>query len=318
MKLFFSGITPEIAKEYYEKSKGINGEKEPEKIDVLVSFYTTLGNTMNTTKAFKEYVDEIMLDSGAFSTFSKPSSERYHIKNRFKMYLKYTINSLSFKKTDTSTPHSLYKIIMSFDEYSTTEKLQENIDIYNELRDIEKAIAPVLHDMNDYENEIRGYYGEQKVRGRKKAKPEFIAIGKLGKEKSPEILNPMIDKIHSFGCKCHVLGVSSFDVLSNCRLDTCDSTSWLKYANYGLINYFSVINGSPYNETVQVQEIENIDKNIKYQKFDEFPYSKDLINDMMNIGIEEKDFRNSKRQKSRMFANIYYTRRMMDYINGCI
>lgn len=77
MKFFFSGMTPEIARDYVERSNKVKQKPFEDKLDILVSFYTTLGRTYDTTLAFKPYVDQIILDSGAFSTFNKPLEREY-------------------------------------------------------------------------------------------------------------------------------------------------------------------------------------------------------------------------------------------------
>ena len=115
MEFYFAGMSDiNILIEYYQRTN--------KKINLMLSFEGLHGKVIEYVKSSARYAGKIMLDSGAYSVFSKPSLLGNLLIN-FPLYLE---NHPEFLKENISH-------VFSLDYNSDTEKFSLNFDIYKKL-----------------------------------------------------------------------------------------------------------------------------------------------------------------------------------------
>lgn len=301
MELFFASVgDTDIAKKYFDCT-GV-------KINVLFSYYYIKDNVKEKIALQKDYVNKIMLDSGAFTLFGKPN-EIETLNNKYRIFLEK--NKQYVDETFCNT--------FSLDYMKSHEDFDDNHHAYLELRQLYPNIIPVVHQFisDEDDDEIETYLLD---------KPNVISIGQIESRTSednyPKII-ASVDRIKQ-KCRCHLLGVTAYDVLKEVpNLDTCDSQSWLEYATKGQI-LFNKINSDRLFENYIVYFPRNEEFNKKGVYYKDWQYDTgdkygdyDLfLNEIKDkLGFTLSDLTGDN-VENRKICNIYYQLKMIKYINA--
>ena len=186
-------------------------------INILGSYGTTTNDYYEVIFKHPDLYHEIILDSGAFS-INNPNNQS--VNNRltfdgFKAYCKHTKDK--------------FKFIINYDEDFTPSGFEKNNE---NLKDLEEAGIPVVPVIHDYEaenfDEIEFYLRHGY---------DLIALGYAEHKKAK--VKTAVKRITSNGCKVHVLGITSYDVLKDLPVHYCDSSNWTQAVAFGYIYFWN-------------------------------------------------------------------------------
>ena len=185
--------------------------------------------------------------------------------------------------------------------------------MFIDLRRVYENITPVIHTIKPHNLELDEY---------ESYKPRVIAIGQnkdRSKKSKRTLLQNTIKRIQ-LRSKCHLLGVSSEDMLEDVPyLDSCDSKSWLDYATRGQILFNRLDKNNLVSYVIYFPEFENTKPRGNDVLFDEMPDNdKKIFLDEMNkhLQLSIDDLRNTNRVEARLFANIFYEQRKFAHLNS--
>lgn len=309
MEIFFAGgPTNKIFIKFYEKTG--------RKVSILKNYYELNdSNFENTILSYKPYVDKIMLDSGAFSANNSLSAKEAEIiKKRYPFFLKQHTKFLC---------ENIYRVF-TYDFRFDAEGHHDNYFLYLNLRDNYKDICPVIHRYteNGLNTEIHEY---------SQYNPPAIAIGQIISENtgnnrtSPSNISQLQETINSIkqtNSDCHLLGITKPNALLNLQnYDTCDSTSWSYYARTGEVYIFwppdNKCNKYLSRDFKIPQMLKHKDnKNSLYNKNNTAIRTRFFDEMKKELQLNEIDFNNSSSTESLQLANLYYSLKLMDYINS--
>lgn len=300
MLFFAAGINSvNFLKTYYEASLT--------KINIMLSYHTVKDNVIEKVQKFSPYVDKFMLDSGAFSVYSKEDLLT-NLLNTYPLYLKNNRNDLE----------NIFYAVYNLDYKSgqDTFSFSENLDMFKSLYKVYPKIVPVIHNIDAINPELDIY---------EKYSPEIIAIGqneKRGKEKFRNLLQDTINRIRTKS-RCHLLGVSDFKIINNVyNVTSVDSKSWLDDSVKGkIVRYFDYdINSQNRFHEICIKFPENMYCNKKsgeilYDELDNNTKEK-FLNEMKDkLGLTREDFFTANREVTRQLANLYYIQKKISLIS---
>jgi hypothetical protein len=279
MLIFHAIENPEIIPEFYEKTNI--------KLNILISYAFQKGNISKLVDTYRDKINLLYLDSGAYSVFTG--------KTKISLY-EYTIFLKKYGKR--------------FDECFTLDDKFDDAD-HNLLnqRELEEKLSgqglkpvPVIHDFDDPHKEF-GLYVE--------LGHTFIALGSMGARK--KIPNITISKIiEDFpDIKIHLFGTLNFNKLKKFKPYSADSSQWIKQATKGgSINYWRSSENKFKNFSVGGVESETRKhKHIKKSEFydemmaffnEKFGYTYEMILNDANV---------------RSILNLYSLVQVEEYIN---
>ena len=204
MKIYFAGIESMVDRERdYVKKNSIYG---------LTSFF----NVNKKTEELIPYLNDFLLDSGAFSFFS--NSKRVD----WIKYIKDLANFINRNKIDKFFELDIDKLI-GYDKV---------LELRHRLEDATgKPVIPVWHKSRGKEIFL------QMCEEYKYVAVGGIVIKEIKKADYP-VFNYLIDEAHKRGARIHGLGFTNMQGLKKYHFDTVDSTSWLAGGKYGAVYYF--------------------------------------------------------------------------------
>ena len=237
MDFFFAGMEdPLVAQEYFARTG--------EKLNVLFSFYTIGSRIDRIVDLFSPVVKKMMLDSGAFSLFTKNEAEITRFKQIYTNFLKYNSDFLNEK----------FDCVFTLDYRSNFDGFEDNFDMFKQLHCVYRNVVPVIHSLGAGNPEILAY---------EKFLPHTIAIGQNKFRNRKSHLGQLIGAIDSIQrkSKCHLLGVSDYKMLSKLQtIDSCDSTSWLKCANCGVVLRYKIVGNMLESQSIYFPNKEGVSR----------------------------------------------------------
>ena len=293
MDFFFAGMEdPLVAQEYFARTG--------EKLNVLFSFYTIGSRIDRIVDLFSPVVKKMMLDSGAFSLFTKNEAEITRFKQIYTNFLKYNSDFLNEK----------FDCVFTLDYRSNFDGFEDNFDMFKQLHCVYRNVVPVIHSLGAGNPEILAY---------EKFLPHTIAIGQNKFRNRKSHLGHLIGAINSIQrkSKCHLLGVSDYKMLSNLKtIDSCDSTSWLKCANCGIVLRYKIVGNRLESQPIYFPNKEGVSRKgtvtLEEMLGDE---KNEFLREMKeNLNLTRNDFFNNNAGMSRCLANIYYTLKMVNHL----
>ena len=265
------------------------------KLKVLISYCYERGNIEETVNAVSKFAKKILLDSGGFTTAKMNSADKNLMRSSFYQFI----------KNNNELLDENFKCVFAFDDLSRGYVFSDNLQMYEDQHCSYSNIVPVIHNIVDGSKEIEEFA---------KFNPHTMAIGKCKYKTTLKYLIPTVSKIKSYGCRCHLLGVTDFSVLSKVDIDSCDSTSWMHDSNVGVVRYFGKKNNIPFIAMIYFPRFHNQIRNGTVL-LENFEFKDDFLSTMKSVlNIELNDFYNNNQLESRQLANIYYTLEMEKYL----
>jgi len=275
----------DIVKHFYEvTNKRI-------KLNVLISYVYLVGNALKITKTYREMIDNLCLDSGAYSVFTK--------------------------KVNISVTEYLAYIKRYGDLFTTVFTLDDKFDDPDHnLRNqnfLEQGLAgknwkpvPCIHDAGDPMGEIQTYVDQGH---------DYIALGSLGvREKiSAKVLDDV--KVKFPEVRFHLFGSLNRETLFKYRPFSADASSWAAEASKSSIYYWDALDQKEYSidlETRIKKVNTNSGKTFLYSNFHHKEQLSAFLLSTFNYSYE--DLLNTT--LPRQMVNLYYLRQLQDIINS--
>ncbi|QTO40856.1 hypothetical protein [Desulfovibrio desulfuricans] len=286
MEIYFAEPQISVFKKFYELTKI--------RVNVLFSYYYEHGHVQETMQSIRPYVNKIMLDSGGFSSSHLPESEKNKTRDGFLNFIEQYGEYLDDRFTCT----------FAFDDLSKGKNFYDNLNLFDEQVGKYPRIVPIVHNIMPDSTEIEEYA---------KYSPHTIAIGKCDNKTSLKYLRPAVDKIKTY-CRCHLLGITDFKIITSVNADSCDSTSWMHDAKDGIVRYFKYANGTPQMELIYFPDKQGKTRNGTVL-LDDFSGKEDFLVTMLkSLNLKRADFYNNNYLESRQLANIFYTVELNNYL----
>ena len=184
--------------------KQISGDK----CDFGLTTFYKIGSQAKFEKSM-EYVNHMLVDSGAYSFRHGAKAPDFDA---------FCNDYAAFIKRNNDNPKIVGFFELDIDNIVGYEKV---LEYRKKLESVSDKIIPVWHNNRG----IKEFYKMcESHKGRR------VAVATVGwHDMHPKQLNLFINTAHKFGCKIHVLGMTSKEVLETCNLgleDSFDSVSW--------------------------------------------------------------------------------------------
>lgn len=275
----------DVIKHFYE----VTGKRI--KLNVLISYIYLAGNAVKVTKTYREMIDNLCLDSGAYSVFTK--------------------------KVNISVTEYLAYIKRYGDLFTTVFTLDDKFDDpEHNLRNqnfLERGLegknwkpVPCIHDAGDPIGEIQTYIDQGH---------DYIALGSLGiREKiSARVMEDV--KVKFPDVRFHLFGSLNRETLFKYRPFSADASSWAAEAGKSSIYYWDELDQKEYSidlESRIKKDKKSSGKNVFYSTFH---HREELNAFLMNtFNYTYEDLLNTT--LPRQMVNLYYLRQLQDIINN--
>ena len=260
-------------------------------VNILASFGTRNSDYKEMFIENRNKFNDAVLDSGAFT-----------INNSKNMDSVNRLDFNGFKAFCKHLPEQLFKFIISYDEIFTPDGFQINYENTVELEASGIPVVPVIHDYTGKEFDETGFYLRKGY--------DLLAPGwATDKRKNVPTL---VKRITQTGCKVHLLGGTSYDVLKNLAVNYCDSSNWTQAVVFGYIYYWNE-NDPKRNpleddmtDTIRFRDKENQPLKKGYY-YGTYPWQKELDHYLKELfGFEQNDLYGHDRHLNRQVVNIHY------------
>ena len=186
-------------------------EKTGHKLNILVSYPYLKGNALKLTKQYRDKIDLLYLDSGAYSV----SRGKFNLTvSEYALYLARYGNLFD----------AFFNLDDKFDDPHHNFTNQAYLESH--LPQGSKKPIPVVHDEQDPYEEFKTYA---------KQGHDYIAIGSSRKIKD-EVFKKIRKKFP--GIKIHMFGKLNRKMLIKFKPYSADASTWLKTAGFGRIHYW--------------------------------------------------------------------------------
>jgi len=241
MKLFNAINSADIIPAFFEKTG--------KKLNVLMSYAYLAGNGVKVTKQYREMIDSLYLDSGAYTA----SQGKVSI-------------SLSEYRRFTYRFGHLFDEYFTLDDHFEDPEHNRNNQYYLEegLPTGLKRPIPVIHDMNDPFREFSEYVDEGH---------DYIAIGS-------NMPSAVLDKIWSEfpEVKKHVFGKLNRKLLFTYKPYSADASTWAKSVGFGKIHYWDPEDQKEYQVNLGEREGAQ-DNRVNFDSFHHKPQLEAFLHD---------------------------------------
>jgi hypothetical protein len=277
MKVFAAINDAEHVRKFFDKT-GI-------KLKYLVSYYYLDGIAYKLIKEYRNKINELYLDSGAFSVASGKS--KISVTEYLKYIELYGDNFTEYFNLD--------------DDFYNPPNNQSNQDYLEKYLSSSKKPIPVVHDTENPMYEFGLYYDLDH---------RYIAIGS-----TTEVPDETMDEIKQKypDARIHIFGKISFEKLKRWLPYSADAATYADAAAVGEILYFD-----PDEKTFHKIYLGSTDRNddgvdhykrfSKKEKLDEFLYSK--------FRYEYSDLLKKSGSEARYIVNLFYYKQLEDYLTS--
>jgi hypothetical protein len=277
IKIFAAIADAETVRMFYDKMKI--------KLNYLISYYYLDGQASKVTKEYRNMIDSLYLDSGAYS------AERQGINISVSEYYTYL---------------RLYGEL--FDEYiNLDDKFDDPEHNYVNQEIIEKELPkqarkpiPVIHNNTNPFGEFRMYAD---------LGYDYIAMGSTTK-----ITDDVFERIKNDypKVKIHLFGNLNWDELIKHKPDSADAATWGIAAGNGNIYFWD-----DDEKKKHIVKIGNRDRNDKVPHFKEFEKREKLENFLdKKFSWNYSDLLRKWGPEKRMIVNLYFYKQMENYLNS--
>jgi hypothetical protein len=257
-------------------------KKTGEKLNVLVSYAYLKGNGVKLTRDYRDKIDSLYLDSGAFTA----ASGKVHI-------------SLSEYRRFIRRFGALFDEVFNLDNKfdNPDHNKQNQIYLEEDLPKGSKRPIPVLHDKVDPLKEFREYADE----GHK-----YIAIG----SNLPRKLLDVIWKDFS-GIDIHMFGKLNRKLLFDYKPFSADASTWAKAVGFGKLHYWDSEDKKEY--TISLGEREGSKgSGILFDDFHHKSQLESFLND--KLGFNRTQLMSDYIAKQ--IVNLYFFKQLENIINA--
>ena len=275
MKIFNAIETANIIPLLYEKTQV--------RANILMSYPLLKGNAYKLTKEYRDMIDSLYLDSGAFSAS----------KGKFKL----TVSE--YRRYIKRYGHLFDAVFNLDDDFNNTDHNFNNQAYLEEaLSEMTVRPIPVIHDKDDPFQEFEVYV---------KQGHDYIAVG--SNSKLPDDVYKRI-KDNYPDVKIHMFGSLNRKMLINHKPYSADATTWAIQAGNGSIYYWDPLDQDDY--LIYIGEREVKDKTIK--TFDGFHHKTELEAFLLEkFRYDRNDLLTST--EARRIINLYFFKQLEDFIN---
>lgn len=277
MLIFHAVENPGIIPIFYDKT-GI-------KLNVLIAYNNIKGNSWKLTDLYRDRINLLYLDSGAYSVYTGKSNIDVH------GYLDYL--KLYGDKFD-----ACFNLDDRFNDPGHNQQNQSYLE--SGLIGSATMPIPVVHDKNDPLGEFETYTG---------LGHDYIAIGSSGsKADKDQLLGQAKEKYPDV--KIHLFGDLDGYLLTKHRPYSADSATWVhKAGKGGGIIYWRPSENKPYQYNVGSREVFKGSPHIKLSPF--WGEIRAFIHD--SFGYEERDL---FKYEVRWILNFYFYWQLENYLNS--
>jgi hypothetical protein len=278
MKVFAAINDAELIRKFYEKTNI--------KLNYLVSYYYLDGIAYKLIKEYRNMINELYLDSGAFSVASGKS--KISVTEYLKYLALYSDNFTEYFNLD--------------DDFYNVKNNQSNQDYLEKYlpRSVKKPI-PVVHDNDDPIKELSLYYD---------LGHRYIAIGS-----TTEIPDEAMDSIKEkySDVRIHTFGKLSFEKLKRWLPYSTDAATYADAASVGEILYFD-----PDEKTFHKIYMGSMDRrddgSNHYKRFEK----KDKVEEFLGttFGYNYSDLVKKSGSEYRYIVNLFYYKQLEDYLTS--
>ena len=275
MKIFNAIETANIIPLLYEKTQV--------RANILMSYPLLKGNAYKLTKEYRDMIDSLYLDSGAFSAS----------RGKFKL----TVSE--YRRYIKRYGH-LFDAVFNLDDDFNNPDHNYNNQAYLEeaLSEMTVRPIPVIHDKDDPFQEFEVYV---------KQGHDYIAVG--SNSKLPDDVYKKI-KDNFPDVKIHMFGSLNRKMLMNHKPYSADATTWAIQAGNGRIYYWDPLDQDDY--LIYGGEREVNDETIK--TFDSFHHKTELEAFLLEkFRYDRNDLLTST--EARRIVNLYFFKQLEDFIN---
>jgi len=277
MKIFAAIGDAETVRMFYDKT-GI-------KLNYLISYYYLKNNAYKLIHEYRDMMESLYLDSGAFSA----SSGRSEISvSEYLIYLKLYGHHFD----------EYFNLDDWFDDPGHNQSNQNHLE--EGLPPGVKRPIPVVHDSNPM-NEFKLYVAEGNA---------FIAIGS-----DPPISVEDLESIQSEfpDVRIHMFGNIERKMLIKCKPYSADSATWARDAMYGVIGFWDPDEEKDHKIYTGSREKKE-SSIIHINKFEHKEKLKAFLYD--TFGFEYSDLLFPKKGSlNRYIVNLYFLKQLEDYLN---
>jgi hypothetical protein len=240
MRIYNAIQNVKVIKEFYDKIK--------QPIYVLISYYYLNGQAVKLTQTYKNMIESLYLDSGAYSA---AKSGVVITTDQYGYFLK-------------NHGHHFDQYFNLDDQFDNPYHNWENqVVLENQLPPGAKKPIPVVHDKDAYK-EFESYVD---------LGYDYIAFGS-----NTYKIKPVLDKVKENHpkIKIHLFGTTSRSLLMKYKPDSADSAGFIHNALFGSV-YYLAPNGKEYNIYLGAKNRDpNSKKGGKAVHINNFPYKVDL------------------------------------------
>jgi len=275
----------DVVKHFYDLTKI--------KLNVLISYVFLKGNAIKLTRTYRPMMENICLDSGAYSVFT----------NKVKISI---TEYLSYIKRYGDLFTTIFTLDDRFDDPDHNLRNQNFLE--NGLKDKNWKPVPCIHDAGDPLGEIKMYVDQGH---------DYIALGSLGVRKKIDAKVLDATKEQFPDVKFHLFGSLNRKTLFEYKPYSADASSWVKEAGQGSIYYWDPIDQKEYSIDIESRikpqpKPGSKQKNVFYKNFH---HKKQLDEFLMNtFHYAYKDLLNIA--LPRAIVNLYFLTQLQDLINA--
>lgn len=278
MKVFAALDDAETVRKFYDKTTI--------KLNYLISYFYLDGQAYRLTDEYWNMINELYLDSGAFSVAAGRS------KITVTEYLKYlTLFGDCFAQ--------YFNLDDRFDNPGHNQHNQEYLED-NLPRSAKKPI-PVVHDNNDPFGEFRHY---------KSLGHDYIAIGSTTNIPD-ETMNRIKDAFPTV--KIHLFGKTAVELLETGYYYSADSTTWSEAAGYGDILYWDP-DEKEFHKIYMGSTNRRDDESDHYKRFSKKDKVEAFLKDTFDFEYSDLLIRGGA--YNRRIVNLFYYKELENYLTS--
>lgn len=275
----------EVVKQFYNLTKI--------KLNILIAYPFLRGNAIKLTRTYRHMIDNLCLDSGAYSVFTK------------KVNISIT-EYLAYIKRYGHLFTTVFTLDDRFDDPDHNLRNQNYLE--DGLKDKTWKPVPCIHDGGDPLGEIKMYVDQGH---------DYIALGSLGIRKKIDAKVLEATKIQFPNVKFHLFGSLNRETLFKYKPYSADASSWAQEAAQGNIYYWDDIDKKEYSINIESRiklptKANSKQKNILYK---DFHHKKQLESFLKNtFGYKYQDLLNQARPM--YIINLYFLAQLQNLINS--
>lgn len=275
MKISNSSLSVDIVKRYKKLFPDI-------KINVLRSFAVLDDDVAKLCKKYRSSIGGLILDSGTWTKNQAPSAVAANI--TVEKYIDYLRTAAKY-----------FDFYFNFDENFESDGFEENYANQLKIESAGFSPVPVVHDIEG--SEIQTYIDRNYPR---------VALGSR-QIKTLATLQKVMSKFAGTGIKIHLFGQTSFDLLANAPIHSCDTAMWARDGGWGKIRYWNPLKeGANKTDRIYLEEYISTDSS-EGILFSKYQYRKEFEEYLWNtFRLEYGDLIGKDRSINKQLVNTHY------------